>query len=133
MALKDDGTVWAWGYNYVGQLGDGSTTNRTVPVRVSYLSAMVAIDASGDHSIALKSDGTVWVWGLKRVLDFMKFEIQNPPQRINPELQDIIRTLQIIAGISLTDDFFHNYDINNDGRIGLAEAIHMLQAVAGTR
>ena len=63
MALKSDGTVWAWGANYYGQLGDGSTTNRTTPVQVSGLTGVVAIAGGGNHSLALKSDGTVYAWG----------------------------------------------------------------------
>ncbi|HCF88757.1 MAG TPA: hypothetical protein DER41_02250, partial [Firmicutes bacterium] len=34
VALKDDGTVWAWGYNAYGQLGDGTTSDRSAPVQV---------------------------------------------------------------------------------------------------
>ncbi|WP_216673601.1 RCC1 domain-containing protein [Pyxidicoccus fallax] len=64
LALKSDGTVWAWGANGSGQLGDGSTTNRSTPVQVSGLTGVVAISAGTTHSAALKSDGTVWTWGL---------------------------------------------------------------------
>jgi hypothetical protein len=63
LALKGDGTVWAWGYNRDGQLGDGTTTNRTTPVQVSGLSGVTAIAAGTHHSLALKGDGTVWAWG----------------------------------------------------------------------
>jgi alpha-tubulin suppressor-like RCC1 family protein/PKD repeat protein len=64
LALRDDGTVWAWGWNQFGQLGDGTTTNRAVPVKVDSLDEVVAIEASETHSMALRSDGTIWSWGL---------------------------------------------------------------------
>ena len=63
MALKSDGTVWAWGYNPSGQLGDGTTTDRHAPVQVLGLSNVIAIASGSYHSLALKSDGTVWAWG----------------------------------------------------------------------
>ncbi len=63
VALKSDGTVWAWGYNGSGQLGNGSTANSTTPVSVSSLAGIIAIAAGDLHSVALKSDGTVWAWG----------------------------------------------------------------------
>lgn len=63
LALKSDGTVWAWGYNVCGQLGDGTTTSKTTPVQVFGLTGITAIAGGGYHSLALKSDGTVWAWG----------------------------------------------------------------------
>ncbi|MBI5483798.1 MAG: S8 family serine peptidase, partial [Deltaproteobacteria bacterium] len=63
VALKGDGTVWAWGSNEYGKLGDGTTTNRITPVHISGLSGVTAIAARGHHTIALMSDGTVWTWG----------------------------------------------------------------------
>src|SRR5205809_545314 len=63
IVLRNDGTVWAWGYNGYGQLGDTSNTNRTAPVLVTGLSGVTAIAAGDYHSLAVKSDGTVWAWG----------------------------------------------------------------------
>ena len=60
---KSDGTAWAWGNNASGQLGDGSTTDRSSPVQVSGLTGVMAVAAGGAHSLALKTDGTVWAWG----------------------------------------------------------------------
>ena len=48
LALKSDGTVWAWGTNDRGELGNGNNINSNVPVQVSGLSDVVAIAASGD-------------------------------------------------------------------------------------
>ena len=62
--LKSNGTVWAWGFNACGQLGDGTTTQRWTPVQVSGLTSVVAVAAYQQHTVALKSDGTVWTWGL---------------------------------------------------------------------
>ena len=63
LALRADGTVWAWGSNIVGQLGNGTTIDSASPVQVSGLTGMVEIAAGNGHSLALKDDGTVWAWG----------------------------------------------------------------------
>ncbi len=63
LALKSNGTVWSWGSNIYGGLGNGSITNTTVPGQVLLLTGIKAISAGGWHSVALKSDGTVWAWG----------------------------------------------------------------------
>ncbi|MDQ8734335.1 fibronectin type III domain-containing protein [Paenibacillus sp. LHD-38] len=63
LAVKSDGTVWAWGDNSSGELGDGSTTTRYTPVQVTNLGSVTDIAAGSSHTLALKSDGTVWTWG----------------------------------------------------------------------
>jgi len=63
LALRSDGTVWAWGANWWGQLGDGSGVTQDHPVQVAGLRDIVAISAGGASALALKSDGTVWAWG----------------------------------------------------------------------
>ena len=68
LALCSDGSLVSWGKNSNGQLGDGSSTTRTVPVLVTqsglpYGKAMVAISARNYHSIALRADGRVAAWG----------------------------------------------------------------------
>jgi alpha-tubulin suppressor-like RCC1 family protein len=62
VALKSDGSVWAWGYNSYGGLGDGTTTQRLTPVQ-SAIADVQAISAGYRHTLALKRDGTVWAWG----------------------------------------------------------------------
>jgi alpha-tubulin suppressor-like RCC1 family protein len=63
LALKNDRTVWAWGNNSKGQLGNNSTTDSHIPVQVSNLTNVIAIAGGYEHSLALKSDGTIWAWG----------------------------------------------------------------------
>ena len=64
LAIKNNGTVWAWGYNNYGQLGLGDTTNRVTPVQVTVLGNNVTtLTAGGWHTLALKGDGTAWAWG----------------------------------------------------------------------
>ena len=69
LALKTDGTVWGWGNNGYGELGDGTTTDRAYPVGVKgvggvgYLSGITDIVSGEDHAVALKSDGSVFAWG----------------------------------------------------------------------
>lgn len=65
LALKKDGTVWAWGRNSSGQLGNGTTASSVrTPVQVKGLDNVVAIMAGKSHSMAIKADGSVWVWGI---------------------------------------------------------------------
>ena len=61
--LKADGTVWTWGWNGFGQLGDASFTDRSSPVRVSGLNQVKLFAARDYHDLAVKDDGTVWDWG----------------------------------------------------------------------
>ena len=63
IALKKDGTVWTWGRNTDGQLGDGTIISKNAPVQVSSLTGIIAIAGGEYHSLAIKNDGTVWAWG----------------------------------------------------------------------
>ncbi len=63
MALAEDGTVWTWGYNKYGQLGNGTKVDSLTPVQVSDLGNVVQIAASSSHGLALKDDGSIWAWG----------------------------------------------------------------------
>jgi len=61
LAIMSDGTLWAWGWNEYGQLGDGTATDRHRPVQV--LTDVVSVTAGVYHSLAIRSDGTLWAWG----------------------------------------------------------------------
>lgn len=63
LALKTDGTLWAWGYNTYGELGDGTTVSRTIPKQIGIDRNWKALSAGYFHSVAIKTDGTLWGWG----------------------------------------------------------------------
>ena len=94
LALKSDGTVWAWGSNYYGELGNGTTTDSPTPVQVNTSGVTVTnIASGGSHGLALKNDGTVLAWGFNshgqlgsEITDFPAF-LSTPVQV--PDLSDV--------------------------------------------
>jgi alpha-tubulin suppressor-like RCC1 family protein len=109
MAIKDDGSVWAWGYNKYGQLGDGSTTDKSCPIQVPGLTHISMIAAGDSHSLAMKDDGSVWAWGRNGSGQLGDGSITNRscPVRV-PGLSHIS---MIAAG------FFHSMAIKDDGSV----------------
>jgi alpha-tubulin suppressor-like RCC1 family protein len=63
MALKNDGTVWTWGDNFYGQIGDGTSIEKHVPVQLTSISNIAAIGTGERHSFAIRNDGTLLAWG----------------------------------------------------------------------
>jgi len=63
LAFKADGGLWAWGNNSQSQLGDGLTSDSSVPVPIGSASGWTAMAAGYLHSLALKTDGSLWAWG----------------------------------------------------------------------
>ncbi len=63
LALRHDGTVWSWGYNGDGELGNSTNTNSHTPVQTTGLSNIVSVASGAYHSLALLQDGTVKSWG----------------------------------------------------------------------
>ena len=61
--LKTDGTLWTWGYNAVGQLGQGNTTTISSPTQVGSGTDWASTVAGSNSTYAIKTDGTLWVWG----------------------------------------------------------------------
>jgi RNA polymerase sigma factor (sigma-70 family) len=63
LALKNDGTLWAWGNNWTGQLGIGGTKNTTNAVQVGTSTNWIKIWAGGIQSVGLQANGSLWFWG----------------------------------------------------------------------
>ncbi|MDQ0114055.1 RCC1 domain-containing protein [Paenibacillus harenae] len=110
LAVKSDGALWVWGYNYYGQLGDGSTTDRDTPIQLQGLSSVAAIAADEWHSLALKSDGTVWAWGcIPKGGDCYEYE---PDIRTTPfQVQDLS------SAVGIAEGFEHSLAVKSDGTV----------------
>jgi alpha-tubulin suppressor-like RCC1 family protein len=64
LLLKTNGSLWACGYNYNGQFGDGTTTSRSSPVQV--MTGVSAVSTGTDHTMIQKTDGSLWTCGDNR-------------------------------------------------------------------
>jgi len=106
MGLNANGTVWAWGDNTHGQLGDGTDTNRYIPVQVQGLNNITAIAAGASYAIALRNDGTVWTWGSNWAGQLGDGTDVNRPTPI--QVQGLNNVMAIAAGgghtVALLDD-----------------------------
>jgi alpha-tubulin suppressor-like RCC1 family protein len=66
LALRTDGTLWAWGYNSSGAVGDGTTEHRRWPTPIQPNERWQAIAPGYAHSVAIRTNGTLWAWGDNR-------------------------------------------------------------------
>lgn len=62
-AIRDDGSLWAWGRNSTGGLGNNASTDRSLPVQIGTGTDWKSVAIGGAHTVALKNDGTLWTWG----------------------------------------------------------------------
>ena len=63
VAIKADSTLWAWGNNSYGQLGDSTSTSKIIPTQIGTGNNWQIVCAGSEHTVALKTDGTLWAWG----------------------------------------------------------------------
>ncbi|WP_284638631.1 RCC1 domain-containing protein [Paenibacillus silviterrae] len=108
VALKADGTVWAWGDNLRGKLGTAGG-NRFVPSQVEGLTGITALAAGLNHTLALKKDGTVWAWGQN---DSGQLGDGTQTDRMTPfQIKGLENIVSIAAGNS------HSVALKKDGTV----------------
>jgi alpha-tubulin suppressor-like RCC1 family protein len=123
LGLLSDGTVWGWGSNDTGDVGDGTTTSRHAPVPVSGLGNVVEVSAGGGFSLALKADGTVWAWGGNTVGQLGLGFASDNPQLTPVQVPGLSAVKHISAGFSfamalLTDNTVRTWGGNGFGQLG---------------
>jgi alpha-tubulin suppressor-like RCC1 family protein len=124
VSLKSDNTVWTWGYNQYGQLGDGTSgagTDKATPVQVKgpegaeSLNEIIAIAAGGDHTVTLRNDGTVWAFGWNgdgELGDGTITKKTTPVQVLSPD------GLGHLTGISsINAGFYFSMALSDDGYV----------------
>jgi len=122
LALKPDGTVWAWGYNVDGELGNGTNANSSLPVQVKDptgtvgLTGIVSISAFGFHSLALKSDGTVWAWGYNYYGELGNGTNANSSLPVQV-YADPIEDIHLTGIVSVSAGFYHSLALKPDGTV----------------
>ncbi|AEI45360.1 hypothetical protein KNP414_06841 [Paenibacillus mucilaginosus KNP414] len=123
LAIKQDGTLWAWGANHDGQLGLGNFSDPvTAPVQVSDLKDVVAIGAGNVNSYAILKDGSVWSWGDNtdgQVGDGSVTERQTGSGELtdNKNRNRPIQLSELKGIVSLTGDFAASYALQSDGSL----------------
>lgn len=129
LAVREDGTVWAWGANASGQLGDGTLEARAAPVQVPGLGGARFVAAGFGHSVAVLADGQVYTWGLNDVGQLGNGELGtdaagDPLYRASPGLVPGLQTVSAVASGSqhtvalLADGSFHAWGENASGQLG---------------
>lgn len=118
LATLSDGTVKSWGYNYYGELGNGTTTNSSVPVQVNGLSNVVAVAGGAYHNLALLSNGTVMAWGYNEYGQLGTGSVSGPEECNGSSCS---KTPIPVAGISnaiaIAAGYYHNYALLANGTV----------------
>ncbi len=121
LAIKTNGTLWAWGSNYYGQLGLGHTTDQTAPVQVGTdtdWDRLAHIGYYGDFSMAIKTNGSLWFWGDDRyyqsgLSDDPPYNIPHVQNRLSPiEVGTQARDWKVVSG-----GWRHAVAIKTDGSL----------------
>lgn len=111
LLIKSDGTVWAWGFNEKGQVGDGTTVDRTTPVAVLSGTTFASVAGGGYHSLALNDDGTVIGWG-----DNGNGQLGNGEHTFTPATSPV--SVSGLTGVTaIAGGEFHSLALKNDGTV----------------
>ena len=117
VALKTDGTLWAWGGNDYGQLGNGTVVSAAQPVQV--LDQVTAVSAGDYHVAAIRADGTLWTWGdnLYGQLGDGTRDSVSAPHQVLTDVRFAVMGDYYAAAIS-TDGTLYTWGSNLDGQLG---------------
>ena len=125
-ALRTDGTLWTWGDNLYGQLGDGTYTSRPTPAQV--MEGVTTVAAGVGATAAIRTDSTLWTWG-----DNLFGQLGDGTQDSRPTPQQILTDVSAVnlggyhAAALRTDGTLWMWGSNIDGQLGTGQATEVLQ------
>ena len=110
-ALQNSGTLWAWGYNVQGQLGQGNTVNYSSPVQVGAVTTwqQISVNSTSATALALQSAGTLWAWGFN---GFGQIGNSNTNNQSNP-----VQIGALTVWTRIANGGFSNYAIQSNGTL----------------
>ena len=131
-AIMENDSLWAWGMNWSGQLGDGTATGTHVPIKI--MDGVASASAGGGHSMAVKTDGSLWTWGAN---EHGQLGDGTKEYRLTPE-----KIMEGVASVSAgnahslavrTDGSLWAWGANNGGQLGdgTTEEIHIPIEIMG--
>jgi alpha-tubulin suppressor-like RCC1 family protein len=127
LAIKSDGTLWAWGYNFYGQCGNNSGTDIHAPIQIGTATDWKEVTCGMFFSLAIKNDGSLWGWGTNAFGQLNDANTNNA--KLIPTLMSSGNWAQIAAGdahtmaITNTGDLF-TCGSNTYGQIGNGTTVH---------
>lgn len=123
-AIKDDGTLWCWGYNFLGACGDGTTIDRSSPVQVLTGGKWKDVSCGGKIVTAIKSDGTLWAWGNGYVGTNTGFiSVSSPVLFSSNKTWKMVKSgVEHTIGIT-TEGYLWGWGTNDYGQVGDGTAI----------
>ncbi len=109
VVVRADGSVWIWGANQLGQLGDGGRSGNTVPIKIQNLPLMQTVATGAYHTLALSQDGSVWSWGGNK---FGQLGNGNQIDTLTPQPITGLPPITAIAA-----GFYHSIALADDGSV----------------
>jgi alpha-tubulin suppressor-like RCC1 family protein len=135
VVAKANGTIWAWGRNDSGQLGDGTTTDRSVPVEIisGGINTWKRAVAGTSHTMAIKNDGTLWGWGnnsFGQLGDITTTSTSSPVQdmSLSTNWRQVICGFNFSSGLK-TDGTIWSWGDNSLGQLGIGDTTSKSSAV----
>jgi alpha-tubulin suppressor-like RCC1 family protein len=123
-ALKKDGTIWCWGQNYAGTLGDNTAIDKSSPVQEFTASTWLSVSAGVNYVLAIKNNNTLWTWGANYDGQLGISGDLNTPVSVATQIGTENTWIYASAGDAVSfgiksDGSLWSWGLNQDGELGL--------------